>query len=353
MTVSELYDLTKWADQQIRERSLPDLYTQLHAALNRYAQPNQRGNSFESEKQHLLEAVKAADPSYLTDAQRTFLDALGIRGFLGDAGAAAIEDLLYRNVIDTVTSANRLAEIAGELTEGISKLAQISQGLHGCVPTGMAQASGEVLLRITFTGKASMKSVSEFKEWGSTWYDIGRGIAMAHQSTPDDVRIVGASTGSVVLILATTAAIAHTASFIILRGLAVAERVLDLRVKAEELRGMKLKNDKIAAELMKAADIEKSEGVDEIANEAAKTLKLTKAKNGEEIAALTQSVKDLLGFVESGGKVDFVLPAPEDDEDEKQTAELEPLRTAYKEIRQLELKLHYLEAPKDHTSEGG
>lgn len=349
MTVSELYELTKWADQHIRQRSIPELYSQLHTALNRYAQPNQRGSSFEGEKQQLLEAVRYAEPTNLTDAQRAFLESLGIRQFIGETGATAIEDLLFRNVIDTMTSANRLSQISGEVSGGLAKLAQIAEGLSGCVPQGMAQAHGEVLLRVTFTGKASLKSVSEFKDWGSTWYDIGRGIAMAHQATPDDVRIVGASTGSVVLILATSAAIAHTASFIILRGLTIAERVLDLRMKAEELRGMRLKNDKIAEDLLKSADSEKADGIEEIAHDAAKTLKLTKSKNGEEIIALTQSVKDLLSFVESGGRVDFVLPDPELDADEQETASLEPLRTAYKEIRQLELKLHYLEPPKSES----
>ena len=173
---------------------------------------------------------------------------------------------------------------------------------------------------------------------------------MAHGKTPDDVRIVGATRGSIVIELAVLSSIAATASFIILRGLKVAEKVLDLRMKAEDLRGMKLKNDKIAAELEKAAETEKTEGIAEITKDAAKTLKLTKAKNGEELVALERSVQGLLSFVEDGGEVDFVMPEENVEEGEEPSPELLELRSSFEEIRQLETKLALLEHNEDEEA---
>ena len=196
---------------------------------------------------------------------------------------------------------------------------------------------------MTFAGKAGLRNLSEFKEWGKTWYEIGRGIAMAHGKAPEVVKVVGAASGSIVLVLSTAALIAHTTSFVILRGLAIAERILDLKMKAEDLRSMKLKNDKLADELLQAAQDEKTAGIEQIAHDAAKQLKLTKGKNGEEIAALTKSIEQLLNFVENGGEVDFVLPEPEGEGAEDSNKELKELRVTYAEIRLLESKLGLLE----------
>ena len=121
-------------------------------------------------------------------------------------------------------------------------------------------------------------------------------------------------------------------------------------MKAEDLRGMKLKNDKIAAELEKAAETEKTEGIAEITKDAAKTLKLTKAKNGEELVALERSVQGLLSFVEDGGEVDFVMPEENVEEGEEPSPELLELRSSFEEIRQLETKLALLEHNEDEEA---
>lgn len=343
MTINELYALTQWAEAHIENAQIPGFYSALQASLNQYAQPNQRARSFEEEKGQLLQAVKNAQPQRLTHAQVAFLDSLSVSQYIGDSGVAHIEDLLFRNVIDVATSASKFGEIAEVLNTALAKLNQIRKGLDGLVSEETLQPDGEVLIRVTFAGKAGLRNLSEFKEWGKTWYEIGRGIAMAHGKAPEDVKVVGAGTGSIVVVLATAALIAHTTSFIILRGLAIAERVLDLKMKAEDLRSMKLKNDKLADDLVEAAENEKTSGIDQITHDAAKALKLTKAKNGEEIAALSKSVEQLLNFIENGGEVDFVLPEPAEDGAEDATTDLKQLRATYAEIRQLESKLALLE----------
>lgn len=354
MNVSELFDLTTWIDAHVRKPDLVSKYANLQAALQRYAQPNQAGASFEAEKEALIQAIEVAPLLALTKDQLTFLESLGIAQYLGTGGKEHLEDLLYRNVIDVANSAQKVQEIVTSLQEGLQKSEQIQQGLTECVTPEDYETDGEILIRVSFTGGAALSNVTDFKEWGKIWYEIGRGIAMAHDKAPEDIRIVGATRGSIIIELAVLASIAGTTSYIIMEGLKVAEKILDLRLKSEQLREMKLKNTKLAGELEEAADEEKKLAAERIAQEAAKKIKLTKSKDAEKIAVLEKSVTHLLNFVENGGEVDFV--APDDYEDEEgegnggQRPEIQLLRTNFEEIRRLETKIALLEHPKNEES---
>lgn len=340
MNVSELFELTTWIDEHVRDPDLVSKYSTLQSALQQYAQPNQAGASFESEKDDLIASIENAPLLSLTKDQVEFLESLGIAQYLGPGGKKHLEDLLYRNVIDVANSAQKVQEVVASLQEGLQKAEQIQQGLEECVSPESYENQGEVLIRVTFTGGAPLSNVTEFKDWGKIWYEIGRGIAMAHDKSPEDIRIVGAARGSVVIELAALASIAGTTSYIIMEGLKVAEKILDLRLKSEQLREMKLKNEKLAGEIESAAEEEKEAAAERIAQEAAAKIKLDRSKDAEKITVLEKSVTHLLNFVENGGEVDFVAPdESEEDAEEENGArndEIELLRANFEEIRRLE-----------------
>ena len=356
MNVSELYKLTTWIDEHVREPDLVSKYSALQAALQQYAQPNQAGASFESEKDDLIRSIENVPLLSLTKDQVEFLESLGIAQYLGAGGKKHLEDLLYRNVIDVANSAQKVQEIVASLEEGLQKAEQIQQGLDKCVSSESYENEGEILIRVTFTGGAPLSNVTDFKDWGKIWYEIGRGIAMAHDKSPEDIRVVGATRGSVVIELAALASIAGTTSYIIMEGLKVAEKILDLRLKSEQLREMKLKNKKLAGEIESAAEEEKESAADRIAQEVAARIKLDIKEDAEKIRVLEKSVTHLLNFVESGGEVDFVAPDDSEEEDAEEengacNAEIELLRSNFEEIRRLETKIALLEHPKDEAAE--
>lgn len=225
-----------------------------------------------------------------------FLSHLGIAQAVGEEGINKIEDILYKNVIDVATSAQKLQEILQKVSQGITKSNQIKEGLSGCVVEEEYETENEVLMRVSFTGHALMSNVTDFKSWGSIWYDIGRGIAMAHNSSPEDIKIVGATKGSIIIELAVVASIATTTSGIILAALKVAEKVIDIRMKAEELRGLKMKNDKFAKDLEKEAENEKKAGIEEITGSVAQEVGI-KDGEGDKLKALDTAVKNLVNFI--------------------------------------------------------
>lgn len=346
MNVSELFGLTYWVSDEIVAAQIPQKYQALQKILQQHAQPGQQKQPFENQKNDLIETLEKVPLSKLTKDQLLFLHELGIAQAVGDEGIDVIEDVLYRNVIDVATSAQKLQDIHRKLTEGMQKSDQIKSGLDGCVIEEEYETDNEILIRVSFTGKATMSNVTDFKRWGNIWHEIGRGIAMAHNATPEDVKIVGATKGSIIIEMEVIAAIATTTSGIILSALKVAEKVLDIRKKAEEIRNLKLNNKKLANDIEKEAEKEKIAGIEGITTGLIKKLNLRKDEEGDKTNALDKAVKNLVDFIEFGGEVDFIIPEEETDSEgnEKATPEYGNLRVTFQEIRQLESKIKLLES---------
>jgi len=346
MNVSELFELTMWITEELSAKKIPQKYQALQQILHQHSQPNEQRPSFENQKNSLLETIASVPLEKLTKDQLEFLSKLNISQAIGQEGINLVEDLLYKNVLDVATSSKNLKEIYQKLIDGITKSDQIKSGLTGCVLEEEYVTDNEVLIRVSFTSEASLKNITDFKSWGNIWYEIGRGIAMAHNLSPENVKIVGATRGSIIIELAVVASIATTTSGIILAGLKVAEKILDIRKKAEEIRALKLQNAKLASDIEKEADNEKETGIKDISKMIVSKLKLKSNQDGEIINALDKSIKNLLGFIEKGGEIDFVIPEEENDEKgekEKEKINYKELRTTFQEIRQLENKIKLLE----------
>lgn len=348
MNVSELYQLTKWISTEVEGKQILSKYKALHQVLQQHVQSQNRP-SFEAQKDDLINAIRVVPLCQLTNDQLDFLENLGISDTLGREGVDRVEDVLYRNVIDVATSANKIQEISQFLNEGIVKSNKILSGLDGNVFDEGYESENEVLMRVVFAGDASFGNVIDFKKWGNVWFDIGRGIAMAHGTTPEEVKVVGATKGSIIIELAVIASIATTTSGIILAGLKVAEKVMDIRLKSEELKGLKLKNTKLSEDLAAEADKEKEIGIEEITKEFTEKLNISNDDEGDKIIALEKAIKHLVGFVEKGGVVDFVLPEA-NEEDEETIDRNNNMKLAFREIRLLEKKLNLIDYQKPDVS---
>ena len=209
---------------------------------------------------------------------------------------------------------------------------------------------------MTFTDDAKLENVVDFKKWGAEWHDIGRGIAMAHGLSPQDIRVVGATNGSIVIELAVVYGVAKTVSAILLEGLKVADRVLDIRMKTEQLREMKLSNEKIVRELEAEGEKEKGEAIAKIVEATCKQLGLNKNGDGDKVSALEKAIQKLVGFIEKGGELDAVVPEGADpgdgatEEAKQQFSQIKQLRGAFQEVRVLESKIKQLENKLDEPS---
>lgn len=341
MNLSELSSLIKWVKKEIVDPQVIQKYSALLSILQTNSQPNQSKQPFEQQKNDLTSSLVGIKTDELTKDQIKFLETINLLSFIGKSGVNNIEDILYKNVIDLATSANKIQSIVNTLNAGVTRMNQLEIGLQDCIPEIDIEMTNQVLMRITFKGNAQMNNLTDFKNWGGTWYDIGRGIAMANNSAPEDIKIIGAGKGSIIIELLIAKYIAKSVTEIIMGGLQVAEKVLDIRKKSEEIKALKLANEKIAIDLADQATTEKDTGIDKIKNDMVKKLGLDEKNQGDKITALGKSIKDLVTFIEKGGDVDLIIPESSDPEEENSTNT--ELRVAFSEIRQLERKIDLLE----------
>jgi hypothetical protein len=202
MQVDELYHLTTWIEAAIVGDEIAQKYQRLHQVLNRNAQPNQQKQPFENEKEELLKSLKKLPLTDLSLGQMEVLDKISIAPYVGSDGIVFVEDALYRNALDVASAAQALGTAFQSISQGIQWAEETKTHLSKIIDTEeVAPISDSVLLRVHFEGKAELSNLTEFKNWGKTWWEIGRGIAMARDEAPESVKVVGASKGSIIISL--------------------------------------------------------------------------------------------------------------------------------------------------------
>lgn len=330
MNAGELAAVPVWIQREVADRGIPALYSELASAI----QNNARGSpqAFDSEKRQLISAIEKVDLSALTNAQIAFLDEkLNLLPHLGHRGIEEIEGVLFRNSLDISTAAGEMNRISSEVQSAIHRASQINGALAGLINPSDIQ-SDEILLRVVFDHKAAISDIVDLKKWAAEWHDIGRGIAMAVGETPKDLRVVGAQTGSIIITLATTYAIARVASSILLKALEVAEKVQGLRKMQLEIQSLKLSNQQALVALKEQEKNERTEGLKSIGTSVSEDMGL----DGEKMVALEKSIGKLLSFIEKGGEVDLVLPFDIGDQPEGLGEEEKKISSNVAKIRELE-----------------
>ena len=352
MQVQELFDLTNWIQKEIVTPRIITLYQNLLEVLNQNAQPSQTKLPFEEQKQALFSALEAVQLTDLSSGQLELLKTIGIANNVANEGINSIEDILFRNVLDIATTINKITASIAELNSGVQWATQVKALLTTIITEDvLREESDGVLMRVHFQKDAHLSNLTEFKDWGKIWYDIGRGIAMANDAAPEDVKVVGASKGSIIITLLSTYSIAKTTSTIILEALKVAEKIYDIKKAAQEVRALKIGNDAAEKALENDAQTTKESGVTEIIAKAIKLIGINKSNDGEKISALESSVKKLVDFIEKGGEVDFIVPDEASDEvkneNDPNSKARQELRVTFREVRLLEKKIHQIEFKKD------
>ncbi|MEO1656292.1 MAG: hypothetical protein AAFR65_01100 [Pseudomonadota bacterium] len=183
----------------------------------------------------------------------------------------------------------------------------ISVSLSGEFPKNYSRESPHpdlFAVDIVFQQDASLSSVSDLRDWSNAWFEIGRGFTMASGERPEDLKLLGVRSGSVVLVLGATAASIKIISDATKALLSVLDDVFELRKKSIEIQRMKLENEKISRALREASQ-------DLFRNASSKVITEIDLSNidGETENAIRRSI-DLMGkFFSEGGQLQIIAPA--------------------------------------------
>ncbi len=351
MNVDELYSLTQWANKEVIKNQLANKYQDLH---NRLLQNNhQFGVGHEKEKNELIETLEGIDFTILTKDQVDFLDELQILSEIGFHSISQIKDILFLNNVDVGIAEQKLKKAVQNLSGGITRISSIYKGLNGCVHDEIGGYQEDVFVRIGFHGDAVISNVEDFKDWGEKWHHIGRGIALAHNKTPQDVKIVGATRGSVMLevvsipeILATIAAIVLFSqkakmNYLNMKKVAADTRLINAKTKHLDLQNKVLEES--AKNLDKEAKAQHEVGIKNALETLKKELNLTDSVDNEKSVALEMAITYLFDFNKQGGAVNFITPKQEylDEADEfKKVREIaNDIRNSTNELKRLKRQI--------------
>lgn len=322
MQVSELHQLTSWVEDSIINTSLSSHYTGLQNVLNQNAQRrnNQPAQPFETQKSTLIEALSSINSDELTNTQIATLNQLELKDLIGNEGVAKIEHLLS-NTLDIAQVAKTMQEYTARLNSGISKVQAIKAALSPILHESDADISkGKVLTRVVFHHDASINNIKDLKSWTNKWFEIGRGFSIANGQTPEDVEVIGAAKGSIIIELALLATTALPIAKAINLTVDSLVKFQDFRLKSLQIRDMKNENPKLEKELEEDAERwdsraqqVKDDAVNEITDEIKNTLENFKEEHSNE---LNKAVRNLVDFMSKGGDVECVVSDDESDEEE-------------------------------------
>jgi len=250
------------------------------------------------------------------------LNSLGVDGYIGPEGAAYVEAAVRTSNYDPATAVQRLNQAIQTVNNVRAKLAAYVESVNGLEfgPDDVLAEEGLITIRVGFQNDVAINNVTDWKDTAKEWYDIIRGLAMACDESPEDVKVIGASTGSIILIMAGTAAFTALLAQISKHITSAAKDVIGVRMEVENLRQKKLLTKGMESELKK---IEKEKTDSAVATIEKLLEGKIAAKDGDVGVALTASIKKLLTFSEKGGTVDFVAPDIEelDEEDGEDVAD--------------------------------
>jgi len=349
MQITELLKLTEWFNLNIVKKGVPTKYTALYNKMNQNVRrnTNQQVVPFEQEKENLTKTLKDINFQKLSLEQINFLEQLDVIELVGEIGANKVEEILVKNNLDIATATTKIKESTDIVTNAEATITELKTTLSKSFSIDKTDEvdDDKVLMRVYFQNAVAIENLVDFKKLSTAWFDIGRGIAIAQDKSPEDFHIIGAKKGSIIIEMAVIVGLATTVSKILLESLKVADRFINVLKQVEELKRLKLDNNRIALELKKEAERERDEGTETILKSAITDLKLNTEQQGDKVVALEKSIKKLIAFTQGGGVVDFVQPKEQKEEDENGEIreEIQKLKNNISEIRLLENQIKLLE----------
>lgn len=349
MQILEVYKLAEWYEYAVENIGILDNYSDLHIAVEKNV-ANSIKTPFEKEKKELIDNLRAIDFNVLTLEQIELLDRMKVYSLLGEQGEKNLVQVFNDNGVDIASISEHLRDYAETLSAAKEYFCDIKNNIKEYFPVDAIEElnDGQHIIRVYFKDNAAITSLEDFKDYGRKWYDIGRCIAIATETAPEDIKVIGAEKGSIIINLVTTTLVVGLISKVILEVLKVTQRFLDIKKTLLDIENLKLNNKKIEEDLKEELESEKEAGIDSIVETIAKEYNIE--SDGEKRNNLKIAIKLLLEFSDDGGKLDFVhndLSEEEEDGQEDSVSkqfrqEIEILDSNLAEIRKLENSIKLL-----------
>ena len=333
MDAFEIQGLASWFKSYFKD--IRQRMDALHAILSNNAS-QQAQQPVEDALNSLTDLLKHVRLEELNLQQLQLLERMEVADILGPQGAANIASLVRTASYDPASVEQKINARITRINQASQKLTAVAASLDelGFVPEEYDDEDGRITVRVIFRRDASIDNVADWKASAESWYQIIRGLAMALGEAPEDTKVMGASKGSLILVLSTTCTLTAALLVITKHVTGMAKEVISVQSAMEDLRQKKLMTETMKLELDKLVAKKREEGIAAIEADLANMIPGLK---GEKKNSLDRSIEKLLDFSEKGGDLDFVEPPIGDDQQVEEDAgkEQSPMSVQMAEARRL------------------
>jgi hypothetical protein len=344
MTVDELNRLAKWVEENLT----PNLgaYDNLATVLKHNAEQNQK-QPLKSSLEELQSVLLNQPIEELTIEQADLLKMNQISTFVGTEGLRWLKSIVTEGEYDPASAAGEMRSAYTTINRAIESFDTLTRTMRaiGIVENNDFSLEEGIIARIHFKGNAAITDIVKLKKWSADWNDIARGLAMAVDERPEDVRVVGASTGSVIMILCVTLSVAKILVSLSKSATAISMNTLNIANSLEDLRHKKVLNKGIEEAMRLEINRIKSEGVATALTDAKKMIPGKLNNTNEKL--LETSVEKYLAFTEHGGEIDMLAPPDSADEEFGFAKEVEELKLGIQEVRKIKAEVQLLISQRD------
>lgn len=345
MNIEELFDVADWISAWLQGPCTKQYAALQQKILQKSKQPAQQ-EGFEEEKLALYETIERLPLDMLSRSQIDVLRQLGIAHLLGQQGKSEIEKILTDNTLDLTTAAKRIQENSQDLNKAVEWSTNAYQVLSKVVDKTTDELSGNAaMLHVHFEGDAAVANFSDMKDWSEAWFTISRGFAMAANEPPENIRIVSAGKGSIIIDAVATLWVSKLLTHVIKAIFEAQEQYYHMVIAREHAKKAVRDNRVIQDEFDKELDNAEKQAIERVTNDAIETAEIAPKGDGERAEALKRAVKQLFRFMKKGGDVDIAVTkdAPEDPEDGQDYSEArEALRQRTAEAKRLSQRVRQL-----------
>lgn len=324
MNITELLRTLSALVQSIQVNTLSQSITKANQAIARIAQPAPAGQAanrpvlvtrMEQAMQEVVSKIEAVT-SFVSGAEHVrSLQVVGADALLGERGRALMQVVLN----DARQNPQNAQATLQKYTQDLAKVTQLHSTLAGFPPAlgevAMEPIGGNVI-DVLFKGEAEISTLEELAKAAAKWDQVLIAFAMLVNENDRAVRVERVARGSLLLQLATIAAVAFAFAKAADKALDVLKKYLEIKKLALEIRRMENPDlNKPAKEIEAASKLRARTEALTIAEELVREYGWTEEdRRGDVLAAVRMATEYILKFMNKGGELTVrLLEAQEGD----------------------------------------
>jgi hypothetical protein len=311
MNVFEVIRLADWFDENTE--SVREKFSALVSVLqNNSQQPTQQPVT--PPLNDLLVALAEMPTDQLSTTQLDLLEKLQVDNLLGSRGRSWVNRAVRSSTYDPATTYRTIQEAASRLDAVRQRLGNFrSHALDLQIEKDeTVDPSKPFAFSVVFKNGAAINNIRDWRKSAQDWEYILSSVAAVAGDRPEDVSVITAESGSIIVWLGAGAALTKILATVSKNIASMANDYVDFQLKKEELRRSRMMSTAIEN------DLKRQEAERRDAGKAA-TLEqvrlLASSAKPEDFAKLDKAVDKLIEFFEKGGDMDFINPALETESD--------------------------------------